>query len=445
MVPRVYSVAVLALLLLGGGLAAPASVKVKSGDTLFKIATRGGLSVARLKALNGLTGDTIRVGQVLRLSGNAAPATRSSANAGQGVYTVKSGDFLSKIAARYGVSVGSLQALNGLRGSVITPGQRLRLPTRGTGIGSVSATRPAPRPTTEIRIVYTYVRVGLRDTADSLAARYRTTRPALMKLNRLNANTRLMPGQKLLVPQRVPVPIPPAARGAAVTFKRFSPLNIPVQVFRVDLRHRDVLVAPVLPRAGLGYGARVGTLAQQSGARAVINGSYFHPQTFAPAGDLVMQGRLLTWGRIPAALAITPDNRAAFAVTTTGLLGRPLDSTWNGMETVIATGPRILLGGRVQTRYNVAFRDPALFGRAARSAVGLSSNRDLVFVSTHSRLTTTEMGKVMARLGVRDALLLDGGSSTGVAWNGAAIIDSTRKVSYGIGVFTDYTGRRYAR
>ncbi|MFB9992787.1 LysM peptidoglycan-binding domain-containing protein [Deinococcus oregonensis] len=424
---------------------------MKSGDTLFKIATRQGLSVARLKTLNGLTTDTIRVGQVLRLNGNAAPAVRASSptNAGQGVYTVKSGDFLSKIAASYGVSVGSIQVLNGLRGSVITPGQRLRLPTRGTGIGShaAAAARPAPvpRPTTEVRIIYTYVRVALRETADSLAVRYRTTRPALMKLNRLNANTSLMPGQKLLVPQRVPVPIPPAARGAAVTFKRFKPLNIPVQVFRVDLRHRDVLVAPVLPRAGLGYGARVGTLAQQSGARAVINGSYFHPQTYAPAGDLVMQGRLLTWGRIPAALAITPDNRAAFAVTTTGLLGRPLDSTWNGMETVIATGPRILLGGRVQTRYNVAFRDPALFGRAARSAVGLSSNRDLVFVSTHSRLTTTEMGKVMARLGVRDALLLDGGSSTGVAWNGTAILDSTRKVSYGIGVFTDYTGRRYAR
>ena len=451
MVPRVCSAAVLALMLLGGSLAAPATVKVKSGDTLFRIATRAGLSVARLKTLNGLTTNTIRVGQVLRLSaagsGNSpAPTPRSSVSGGQGVYTVKSGDSLSKVAARYGVSVGSLQVFNGLRGSVIKPGQRLRVPTRGTGIGTApAAARPAPRPTTEVRIIYTYVRVALRDTADSLAARYRTTRPALMKLNRLNVGTRLMPGQKLLVPQRIPVPIPPAARGAAVTFKRFKPLNIPVQVFRVDLRHRDVLVAPVLPRAGLGYGARVGTLAQQSGARAVINGSYFHPQTYAPAGDLVMQGRLLTWGRIPAALAITPDNRAAFAVTTTGLLGRPLDATWNGMETVIATGPRILLGGRVQTRYNVAFRDPALFGRAARSAVGLSSNRDLVFVSTHARLTTTEMGKVMARLGVRDALLLDGGSSTGVAWNGTAIFDSTRKVSYGIGVFTDYTGRRYAR
>uniref|UniRef100_UPI002869AD11 phosphodiester glycosidase family protein n=1 Tax=Deinococcus sp. TaxID=47478 RepID=UPI002869AD11 len=84
-------------------------------------------------------------------------------------------------------------------------------------------------------------------------------------------------------------------------------------------------------------------------------------------------------------------------------------------------------------------------GRAARSAVGLVSNRDLVLVSTHTRLTTTEMGKVMARLGIRDALLLDGGSSAGIAWNGSPVLESVRKVSYGIGVFTDYTGRRYLR
>ncbi|MFD1730836.1 phosphodiester glycosidase family protein [Deinococcus malanensis] len=216
---------------------------------------------------------------------------------------------------------------------------------------------------------------------------------------------------------------------------------------RVDLRHRDVLVAPVLPHAGLvfGLGARVGQLAQRSGARALINGSYFHPQTFAPAGDIVMQGRMLTWGRIPMALAITPDNRATIRASTTPLLRRPLDTTWRGMETVIATGPRIVTGGRVHTNYSQAFRDPALFGRAARSAVGLSSNRDLVMVSTRARLTTTEMGKVMTRLGVREALLLDGGSSAGLAWNGRAVLDSVRKVSYGIGVFTGYTGRRYAR
>ncbi|WP_380037794.1 LysM peptidoglycan-binding domain-containing protein [Deinococcus navajonensis] len=423
-------------MLTGTALAVPASVTVKPGDTLFRLANRYGLSVAQLRAINGLNSDTILVGQTLRLGG----PPKAAGTAGAGRYTVRPGDSLAAIAARAGISVAALQAANGLRGSMIRAGQVLQVPARGQKARVV-------RPSTEVRLIYSYVRVGLRDTPEALAQRYRTTPDALRRLNGLGSRSHIVPGLKLLVPQRLPVPIPPPATGRALTFKTMRPLNVPVQLVRVDLRHRDVLVAPVLPRAGLsfGMGARVGQLAQRSGARALINGSYFHPRTYAPAGDLVMQGRMLTWGRIPMALAITPDNRATIRSSTTPLLLRPLDATWRGMETVIATGPRIVAGGRLFTDYNAVFRDPAVFGRAARSAVGLSSNRDLVLVSTRARLTATEMGKIMTRLGVKDALLLDGGSSAGLAWNGQAVADSVRRVSYGIGVFTGYTGRRYAR
>ena len=413
---------------------APATVTVKSGDTLFLISRRSGVSVNRLRALNGLKGDIIRAGQVLRVTGSASV----SAVPGQR-HTVKKGDTLSLIARRYGVSVAALKAGNSLRSSVIRPGQVLKLPPQ-----TAAPSRPA---TSEVRTVYRYVRMAVGDTPTRLAARYRLSVDHLRRLNGLNTARLIVPGQKLLVPARVPVPLPPRPVNSAVTFKRLTPLNIPVQVANVDLRHRNTLIAPVLasPSMAFGSGARVSQLARNSGAKVIINGSYFHPQTYAPAGDIVMQGRMLTWGRIPMALAITPDNRATIRASTTPLLGRPLDTTWVGMETVIATGPRILSRGQLLTRYSAAFRDPALFGRAARSAVGLIGNRDLVLVSTQVKLTTTEMGRVMARLGVQDALLLDGGSSTGIAWNGRAVIDSVRKVSYGIGVFTDYTGRRYAR
>lgn len=423
----------LTAVLAGAAGATPLSVTVKPGDTLYRIATRHGLSVAQLRALNGLKGDTIRVGQPLRLGG----PLRAS---GAGHYVVRPGDTLGAIAARVGSSVPALQAANGLRGGVIRPGQVLRVPAPGQTL------RVRPR-TTEVRLIYSYVRLGLRDTPETLARRYHTTPDALRRLNALDSRSHMVPGLKLLVPLHLPVPIPPRSTGRPLTFKTMTPLDVPVQLVRVDLRHRDVLVAPVLPRAGLnfGVGARVGQLARRSGAGALINGSYFHPQTYAPAGDLVMQGRMVTWGRIPMALAITPDNRATIRASTTPLLRRPLDATWRGMETVIATGPRIVSGGRLFTDYTAVFRDPAVFGRAARSAIGLSSNRDLVLVSTRVRLTPTEMGKIMTRLGVKDALLLDGGSSAGLAWNGHAVADSVRQVSYGIGVFTGYTGRRYAR
>lgn len=444
----------------------PATVKVKAGDTLYRVARTHGLSVAQLRRFNALSGDTIRVGQVLRLRPPAAapaparaarpsaapkpptarPAAKPAGGAG-GVYTVRRGDTLGAIARRAGVSVSALQQASGLTGTLIRPGQRLRVPPRGALARPAPARVPALPAGKESRLVYTYVRVGARDTAQGLAARYRSSPDALRRLNGFSTVQMIVPGAKVLVPSRVAVPVPPAARRSAVSYRAARPLNIPVQVVQVDLRWRNVLVAPVLPGRTLSFesGATVGTLARRSGAQAVVNGSYFHPHTYAPAGDIVMRGRLLTWGRIPAALAITPDNRASISASTTSLFSRPLDTSWAGMETVVATGPRIVARGAVQRSYSGVFQDPALFGRAARSAVGLLSNRDLLLVTTHARLTTVEMGKVMASLGARDALLLDGGSSAGLAWNGAAVLDSVRKVSYGIGVFANYTGRRYAR
>lgn len=45
----------------------PSYHKVSSGDTLFALSSRYGTSVTELKKLNGLKGDSIRVGQSLRI------------------------------------------------------------------------------------------------------------------------------------------------------------------------------------------------------------------------------------------------------------------------------------------------------------------------------------------------------------------------------------------
>ena len=41
---------------------------IKSGDTLWKIATKHGLSISQLRTYNHLTSDMLNVGQVLRLT-----------------------------------------------------------------------------------------------------------------------------------------------------------------------------------------------------------------------------------------------------------------------------------------------------------------------------------------------------------------------------------------
>lgn len=100
-----------------------ASVTVRSGETLSDIAARYGVSLNSLMSLNGITNsDHVEAGQTLRLPG--------SVTAGKGRHNVKSGDTLSGIAAQYRVSERQLMALNGLSSpDHVEIGQSLRLPS----------------------------------------------------------------------------------------------------------------------------------------------------------------------------------------------------------------------------------------------------------------------------------------------------------------------------
>jgi len=105
---------------------------VKSGDSLGRIASQYKISVSSLKQLNGLKSDVIYVGQKLKVSGKAAapskPAvSKPSAPASTGVYVVKSGDSLSLIASRNGMSIAALKQMNSLKSDVIFAGQKLKV------------------------------------------------------------------------------------------------------------------------------------------------------------------------------------------------------------------------------------------------------------------------------------------------------------------------------
>lgn len=94
---------------------------VRSGDTLSSIAAKFNTSYQALASLNNISNpNLIFAGQVLRVNG--------SANAGSVYYTVRSGDNLSSIASRYGVSYQSIAALNGLSNpNLIFAGQTLKI------------------------------------------------------------------------------------------------------------------------------------------------------------------------------------------------------------------------------------------------------------------------------------------------------------------------------
>ncbi len=121
---------------------------VRAGDTLNSIAARFGVSPGALARANGIANpNLIYLGQRLVVPGSAAPApaagqqTAPAPSASGGVYIVRPGDTLAKIAARYGTSVAALMRANGIRNpNLIWVGQRLVIGSGGT------TPKPAPAP-----------------------------------------------------------------------------------------------------------------------------------------------------------------------------------------------------------------------------------------------------------------------------------------------------------
>ncbi len=168
---------------------------VRRGESLSTIAAQYGSSVAAIKQANGLRGTMIHPGQSLIVPRFAdvsvGPSQRQSDNGG---YVVQSNDTLWDISRAFGVSLDALCAANGLsRRSVIRPGQRLVLPSGSTSEGTFSR---SPTATADWTGRYT-VRSG--DTLSGIASRHRVSVAELRRVNGLDTS-RIYPGNTLTVP-----------------------------------------------------------------------------------------------------------------------------------------------------------------------------------------------------------------------------------------------------
>lgn len=196
---------------------------VRSGETLGSIAKKYGVSVSTIQVNNKLRGTSIYPGQKLVIRGtsltnvNYTPVKNNpvmdnnSVNIKQSsVHTVQSGETLSSIAKKYGVSVADLKKWNALTSDNLSIGQKLKVSSAaskasaGTGTSvnnATNGTKTSVNNSSSSRLSYTTHVVQKGESLWGIANKYKTTVEEIRKANKMS-NDKLQPGDKLLIPKK---------------------------------------------------------------------------------------------------------------------------------------------------------------------------------------------------------------------------------------------------
>jgi membrane-bound lytic murein transglycosylase D len=191
----------------------------KGGEPLAKIASRHGISIARLKEVNGIGAKSKRLSrnQMLLVPGTASEetldrtrfteiATKADDAPGSGrSYTVRRGDTLLSVAKRHGVTAAQVKQWNSLRSNKLALNQRLVI---GGPSGAKAASKTAMRGAKQapIQVAKTAAAKAPRqtrytvrrgDTLYGIAQRFDVELDDLKRWNRLSGKSRIQPGDKV--------------------------------------------------------------------------------------------------------------------------------------------------------------------------------------------------------------------------------------------------------
>lgn len=158
--------------------------KVSRGESLSVIASKYGTSTQTLMKFNNLKSSSLAIGQVLKIPGSASSSSSSSAVKTKTItHTVKSGEYLGKIASRYKVRVADIKRENRLKSETVRVGQKLRI-------------------TVEVKDVpLRKHKVARGDYLGKIASKYGVSVNSIRQANKLRSDS-LAVGQVLIIPHK---------------------------------------------------------------------------------------------------------------------------------------------------------------------------------------------------------------------------------------------------
>ena len=167
--------------------AVAATITVQPGQTLSDIAADYGVSVGYLMRMNGIrNSDFVEAGSRLSVPG-------PEIHAGPGRHRVQSGESLSTIAGRYRVSSRDLMIVNGLRNpNHVEVGQTLKLPSHAV----IAKAKPKAAPINVVPGASQHT-VGRGQTLTQIARAYQLPVATLIDLNAINDPNKVKVGTTL--------------------------------------------------------------------------------------------------------------------------------------------------------------------------------------------------------------------------------------------------------
>lgn len=220
------------------------------------------------------------------------------------------------------------------------------------------------------------------------------------------------------------VPRTPAAPGS-LSYQKRRAAGVPVHLVTVDLRDPNVKVSVALARGEVGRMESFRGILRRARPAAALTGTFFSPRTGWPTGDIVVDGHWLATGRVGTAVAITPENAVRFVRLRRGQARR-----WGQYDTVLGGGPRLVTAGRITLAPRAeGFRDRALYARRPRTAVGVTRRGKLLMVTVRRPIYLRRLARIMRTLGARDAVAMDGGSSTAMFYRGRLVSRPSRRLT----------------
>ncbi|MCC6483913.1 MAG: phosphodiester glycosidase family protein [Armatimonadetes bacterium] len=201
--------------------------------------------------------------------------------------------------------------------------------------------------------------------------------------------------------------------------------GVPTHVVTVDLSSPYVSVRAQVAAGGIGTTESFHSMLRRTRPVAAVTGTFFDPKTKLPIGDIAVDGQLICRGMIGDGICFTKGGQLEIVSRADGVA-----NNWQNYDAVVCGGPTLLMDGQwALYPRDQGFRDPALFAKRPRTAVGHTYNNKMVLVSVNRPIHLRTLGKIMQKLGCKDAVSLDGGSSTGLWFNGRILSEPARRLT----------------